>query len=72
MRFFTPIIFLGVAVGVWWFNASNEVSKLYFPFEMLSAPLKGDYATQGTYTVVALVVFAVITGARALARQPQE
>lgn len=72
MRFLTPTVFLVAAAGVWWFNASNEVSKVYFPFEMLSAPLKGDYATQGTYTVVFFVALALLTGARALSRRPEE
>ncbi|MSQ00856.1 MAG: hypothetical protein EXR71_03060 [Myxococcales bacterium] len=71
MRFFTPVVFLVAAAGVWWFNNANDLSKLYFPFELVSAPLTGDYQTQGTYTVVTFVVLAVITGARALARQPE-
>lgn len=70
-RFFSPLLFLVVGVGVGVYNAGHDDRAVVFPFLGSIFPsLAGDPKGQGQLTAALILGLGVLLGVAALLRRP--
>lgn len=65
MRFFSPLLFLAAAGGVYAYNSQQLNQALVLPFmDLIDASSVGNPARQGQLTVQVLIGVALVLGVR--------